>query len=156
MTRRQRQGPKRPAANPLRNPVAAALIKRQIIVDLRSLQTDAHIHALFGANDAKLIDHAARLAYISAHAGRACQQSDDSPDMRIIAGMAHALADLANHRGQPELHRMAIQSGLQACQRVLQHCNAWAIGTAALQFDEQVIHPDGIATHHITPTKATA
>ena len=150
MNRRQR------LANPLRNPVASAIIKRQIITDLRSLQTDAQIHALIGANDSKLIDNAGRLAYITAHAARACQLPETSPDMRIVAGMAHALADLANGHGDRELHRLAIQSGLLACERLLEQCSPWAIGTGALKVDELINSAAGLTLHDITQPKAKA
>ena len=140
-------------ANPLRHPVGAAIIKRQIMTDLRSLQTDAQIHALMGANDAKLIDHAGRLAYITAESVRACQQPDDSPDMRIVAGMAHALADMANGQGDRELHRLAIQSGLAACERLLAQCSPWDIGTAALKVDELIHGPKGLTLFDIAPPR---
>lgn len=150
MNRRQR------LANPLRNPVASAIIKRQIITDLRSLQTDAQIHALIGANDSKLIDNAGRLAYITADAARACQLPETSADMRIVAGMAHALADLANGHGDRELHRLAIQSGLLACERLLDQCSPWAIGTGALKVDELINSAAGLTLHDITQPKAKA
>lgn len=137
----------------LRHPVGAAIIKRQIMTDLRSLQTDAQIHALMGANDAKLIDHAGRLAYITAEAVRACKLPEGSPDMRIVAGMAHALAELANRQGDRELHRLAIQSGLLACERLLADCSPWAIGKAALQVDELIQSAAGLTLHDITRPK---
>lgn len=150
MTRRQR------LANPLRNPVAAAIIKRQIVADLRSLQTDAMLHALIGANDTALIDNAGRLAFITADAARSCQLPEGSPDMRIVSGMAHALADLANRHGDKSLHRLAIQSGLAACERLLAQCSPWAIGTAALKVDELINSAEGLTLFHITQPKAIA
>lgn len=143
-------------ANPLRNPVAAAIIKRQILADLQSLQTDAMLHALIGANDAKLIDNAGRLAYITADAARACKLPEDGADMRIVAGMAHALADLAGGHGDRELHRLAVQSGLNACARLLGQCSPWAIGTGALKVDELINSPQGLTLHHITQPRAIA
>lgn len=134
----------------LRNPVAAALMKRQIVADLRSMQIDAQLHALIGANDAKLIDNAGRLAYITADAARACKLPQDCPDMRIVSGMAHALADLANGHGDRELHRLAIQSGLAACERLLSQCSPWAIGTGAIKVDELINSPNGLTIHDIT------
>jgi len=134
----------------LRHPVGAAIIKRQIMTDLRSLQTDAQIHALMGANDAKLIDHAGRLAYITAEAVRACKLPEGSPDMRIVAGMAHALAELAANAGDKALHRLAITSGLNACQRLLDQCSPWAIGTGALKVDQLINSAEGLTVHHIT------
>lgn len=141
---------RRHLANPLRNPVAAAIIKRQIIADLRALQTDAMLHALIGANDAALIHHAGRLAYITADAARACQLPQDAPDMRIVAGMAHALAELAANAGDKALHRLAITSGLNACQRLLDQCSPWAIGTGALKVDQLINSAEGLTVHHIT------
>ena len=150
MNRRQR------LANPLRNPVASAIIKSRIVADLRSLQTDAMLHAMIGANDGKLIDNAGRLAFITADSARACKLPDEAPDMRIVAGMAHALADLANGTGNAELHRLAIQSGLGACERLLAQCSPWAIGTAAIKVDELINSPHGLTLFDITQPKATA
>jgi len=149
-TRRQR------LANPLRNPVAASILKTRILKDLRELQTDAQLHALIGANDPKLIDNAGRLACITTDAARACKLPEDGADMRIVAGMAHALADLANNHGDRSLHRLSIQSGLLACERLLAQCSPWAIGTAAIKVDELINSPAGLTLHDITQPKATA
>jgi len=142
---------RRHLANPLRNPVAAAIIKRQIVADLRALQTDAMLHALIGANDAALIHHAGRLAYITADAARACQLPQDAPDMRHRRRpWPTALAELAANAGDKALHRLAITSGLNACQRLLDQCSPWAIGTGALKVDQLINSAEGLTVHHIT------
>ena len=146
MKRRQR------LANPLRHPVGAAILKRQIMLDLRSLLVDAQLHALIGANDPQLIDHGGRLAYITAQAARDCKLPE-GPDLRIVTGMAHALADLAGKRGDRDLHRLAIQSGLLAAERVLVQCDAWAIGKAALMVDQRIQSAAGLTLHDIAPPK---
>lgn len=139
-------------ANPLRHPVGAAIIKRQIMLDLRSLQVDAQIHALIGESDDRLVDRAGRLAYIAADAARACGLPD-GPDQRIVEGMARALAELANGEGNRDLHRLAIQSGLAACERLLDRCSPWAIGTAALKVDELIHSPKGLTLFDIAPPR---
>lgn len=133
-----------------RNPVTAAILKSQIQRDLRSLQTDAMLHALIGANDPVLIDNAGRLAYITADAARACHIPNDEPDLRILHGAARALAELAANAGDRQQHRQSITSGLAAAQRLLPRCSVWAIGTAALRLDQLLAGPDGLTVHHIT------
>ena len=140
-------------ANPLRHPVGAAIIKRQIIDSVRSLQVDAQLHALIGESDAHLIDRAGRLAYIAAEASQACGLPDDAPDRRIVEGMARALAELANGEGDRDLHRLAIQSGLAACERLLAQCSPWDIGTAALKVDELIHSPKGLTLFDIAPPR---
>ena len=144
---------KRKPFNRLDNPVTAAILKTQIKKDLQSMQTDAMLHALIGENDAKLIDNAARLAFIAAEASRRCRLPSDSPDMRIVAGMASALADLAGKHGDRELHRLSISSGLQACSRLLDQCSVWAIGTASLMVDELINSHHGLTLFDITGQK---
>lgn len=132
------------------NPVTAAILKSQIQRDVRSLKTDAMLHALIGANDAKLIDNAGRMAYITADAARASQISETDPDMRILHGMARALGELANGDGDRELHRLSISSGLTAAERLLPRCSVWAIGTAAIKLDELLATTEGLTVFHIT------
>jgi len=131
----------------IRHPVGAAILKQKIMSDLRSMLTDAQIHAFLGENDARLIDGAGRLAFIAADAAKSCQLKD-GPDMNVVAGMANALLDLSQKRGDRELHRKSIQSGLLACGRIFEKCSPWAIGTAALRIDEALLRQD-LSLHNI-------
>lgn len=136
--------------NRLDNPVAAAILKVQIRKDLQVMQTDAMLHALIGENDTKLIDNAARMAFIASEGARRCELPSDSPDMRIVAGMASALADLATGKGDRQLHKLSISSGLQACSRLLEQCSVWAIGLAAMMVDDLINSPNGLTLFDIT------
>ena len=144
--------PNRAQGNLMGNPVASALIKTQILKDIQSIQTDAMLHALIGANDTKLVDNAGRVAYIAAESARLCRidKGSNEPDMRIIAGMANALYELATNTGDKAMHRLSITSGLHACQRLITQCIPWAIGLAALKVDEIIQKTQGLTVAHIT------
>lgn len=137
----------------LRHPIGAAILKKKVEQQIRAMQTDAMLHILIGANDAALINEAGRLAYIAAEATRLSREPEDSPDMKIVAGMANALADLAARSGPPELHRLAIQSGLLAIERLLPRCNVWSIAKAHLQVEEILASAEGLTIFHITKPK---
>ena len=55
-----------------------------------------------------------------------------------------------------DFSRLAITSGLNACQRLLDQCSPWAIGTGALKVDQLINSAEGLTVHHITQPKATA
>jgi hypothetical protein len=150
MSRKRRPDP---LAN-LRHPVGRAILKQRVQQQIRALQTEAALHALIGANDPVLVDRAGRLAYIAAEANRLCRLPDDSPEMRVIAGMSHALYELASGQGDRELHRLSISSGLGAVERLVARCNLWGIATAHLKLEE-LLAGEGLSIHHITNERAT-
>ena len=96
-----------------------ALIKQ----DLRGLQIDAGIHTWTGNDGATMVNLAGRLCFITAFAAQRAGFQADHPDVRIVRGMAEALADLAADLDNVERYRPAIQSGLAAIDRLMPQCN---------------------------------
>lgn len=94
-----------------------------IMRDLRGLQIDAGIHTWTGNDGAKMVTLAGRLCYITAFAAQRAGYQADYPDVRIVRGMAEALADLAADLDNVERYRLSIQSGLAAIDRLLPQCN---------------------------------
>ena len=91
--------------------------------DLRGLQIDAGIHTWTGNDGAKMVNLAGRLCYITAFAAQRAGFQADHPDVRIVRGMAEALADMAADLDNVERYRPAIQSGLAAIDRLMPECN---------------------------------
>ena len=96
-----------------------ALIKQ----DLRGLQIDAGIHTWTGNDGAKMVTLTGRLCYITAFAAQRAGYQADHPDVRIVRGMAEALADLAADLDNVERYRSSIQSGLAAIDRLMPQCD---------------------------------
>jgi hypothetical protein len=107
-----------------------------IIKDLRGLQIDAGLHAWTGQDGANMCNLAGRLCFIAAAAGSASGVDADSPDMRIVRGMAEALGDLAADLESIELHRASLQSGLAAVDRILAKCTVVNVALASRRLDE--------------------
>ena len=151
LERAKRKGKPKQKPSKSFDPVTSAILKKQIVSDINSMQTDAMLHALIGANDAKLIDNAGRVAFIASESVRLCKiEADNDPDMRIVAGMANALYDLSVGHGDKQIHKQSIASGLNACQRLLEQCSPWAIGISALKVDELINSAQGLTVAHIT------
>ena len=96
-----------------------ALIKQ----DLRGLQIDAGIHTWTGNDGETMVNLAGRLCFITAFAAQRAGFQADHPDVRIVRGMAEALADLAADLDNVERYRPAIQSGLAAIDRLMPQCD---------------------------------
>lgn len=105
-------------------------------------------------NHADLIDTSGRMLWIVSTAAVQCGIPQYHPDMRIMAGAASALGDLAARPREIELHRPAIQSGLLAVERLWPHLNVWALARGALEFYETT-KKAGLTLHDF-PQVATA
>lgn len=143
---------KKPARRPRfvgMNPVQVAVIRKGIKTDVAALEVSAKLHAITGANAAKLVNEAGRLSFIVGHAAAACGISESHPDMRIVRGLAEALGDLAADLRSLEQHRPAILSGCEALSRLLPLCNDWTLGTAAIELDHLLATAEGMGTSDI-------
>jgi hypothetical protein len=120
----------------LNNPFVVAQVKGHLQKDLDHLKHLADWEAWAREdNHAELITSASRLLWITDFAANACRRPMDSPEMRIIAGAANALNDLAARPREIELHRGAIRSGILAAERMWPQLDIFALGRAALEFD---------------------
>lgn len=139
----------------LNNPFVVAQVKGHLQKDLDHLKHLADWEAWAREdNHADLVASASRLLWITDFAAHACRRPMDSPEMRIIAGAANALNDLATRPIEIELHRGAIQSGILAAERMWQHLDLFALGRAALEFDH-IARTAGLGTNDFASIKST-
>ncbi len=110
-------------------------LREQILNDLHGMQVSAGLHAWTGNDGQKIVHLAGRLCYIVAFAANQAGFDAEHVDMRILRGMAGALADFAANLKQVDYYRPAIQSGLHAVGRLLPHCHDMhlVLGAAALE-----------------------
>ena len=103
--------------------------------DLRGLQIDAGLHTWTGNDGAKMVSTSGRLCFITAFAARRAGFPADMADVRIVRGMAEALADLAADLDNVERYRPAIQSGLAAIDRLLPQCDEVNLVLGCMELD---------------------
>ena len=115
------------------NPVSQAVVRRQVMQSLARLKRDCELQAYIGSRVPELVSDACMTLYAVAYAHMICKLPTDTPDVRIMRGLASALADLAMHPAQLEVHRPAIQSGLAAIERVLPNLEPLAIGVGMVE-----------------------
>lgn len=119
-----------------RNPVGSAILKQQIARDVQRLKMEAELQAVWSVNVKKLVQEAGSLLFITSYAAGECGIDPDEPDMRIMRGMASALADIGEHPASLENNRPAIVSGIAAIDRTIPRVSVWALGLGALKLDE--------------------
>lgn len=124
--------------NTLDNPVTRSIIKRQIEDSLAQLQAAAQLQALFGDAAETLTKKAGMLLFSVAYACRDCRIPKEEPDIRIARGMVGALEMLARFPTTLEDHRPAIQSGLDAIERLLPRLHIYAIGNGFLECERRI------------------
>ena len=95
------------------NPVTEAVIRVRIEEDIQRLRTDAGLQAFMGDDAARIASMAGRLVYIVSFAA-GLHNLGDTPEARILAGTANALADIAETPAELERQRGAVIAGLQA------------------------------------------
>lgn len=130
------------------NPIAQAVVRKQVMEALQRIKTGAELQAYAGGRVAEMVSDACMLLYSVAFACDFARIKADSPDARIMRGMANALADLAAHPNQIEIHRPSIQSGLAAIERVLPSLEPMAIGVGMVACKELIAGP-GIGAQDI-------
>lgn len=114
---------------------AEAVIRRT----LSRATTDASLQALMGANKEALIADAAVVFAVCGFAGQAAGRGD-SPEVRIIAGAAGALADLGEGRLHLQDARQAINQGLLAAARLRPTLPMQAV-EGAITYATQIFSP---------------
>lgn len=152
MNRAERRAkPKPPTLRKYRasSPIEAVLLKKSIIEDVARLRTAAGLHAFMGADAGALLNLSGRLIFITAYALGKYDLEELPPEARILLGAANALGDLAERPQDVEKHRVAVQSGLSAIDRLLPELSEWALAEGALKLDEMLKQPSGLTTAHI-------
>lgn len=127
------------------NLVKEALIVAGIREDVERLRTGAALHAYTGANAQALANLAGRLVYVTCHAAR-LHGLGESPEARILAGTANALADIAETPAELERQRGAVIAGLQAIDRLMPKLHTFSIAAGSLELDNLLTTASGMGT----------
>ena len=127
------------------NPVKEALIVAGIREDVERLRTRAALHAYTGANAQALANLAGRLVYIVCHAA-GVHGLGETPEARILAGTANALADIAETPAELERQRGAVIAGLQAIDRLMPKLHTFSLAAGSLELDNLLHTANGMGT----------
>ena len=130
------------------NPVKEAVIRSRIEADIQRLRTDASLQAYMGGDAARIANMAGRLVYVVCHAA-GHHGLGETPEARILAGTANALAELAESPASLERQRGAVISGLAAIDRLMPELSTWALAAGALQLDQLLASTAGMGTADI-------
>lgn len=130
-----------PAHKLISNPVTQAVMRSQLKHVLADLQTEAGLQVYIGGDAKTIIRRAGKLCFVANNCAVECGIAPDSPDVRIIAGMAGALLDLSRPGEDIERHRAALRSGLAACQRVLSRAGVWRAGKVLMLAESYINAP---------------
>ena len=127
------------------NPVKEAPIVAGIREDVERLRTGAALHAYTGANAQALANLAGRLVYIVCHAA-GVHGLGETPEARILAGTANALADIAETPAELERQRGAVIAGLQAIDRLMPKLHTLSLAAGSLELDNLLHTANGMGT----------
>jgi hypothetical protein len=127
------------------NPVTEAVVIANIEADIARLRTGADMHAWNGYSAPSLVNLAGRLVYIVCHAARR-HGLEESPEARILASTANALADLSTNPASLESQRASIQGGLLAIDRLMPSLDTLSLAAGALELDGLMRSTGGMGT----------
>ena len=130
------------------NPVTEAVVRQRIEGDIQRLRTEAGLQTYMGGDAARIANMAGRLVYVVCHAAWH-HGLGETPEARILAGTANALADLAESPASLEAQRGAVISGLAAIDRLMPELSTWALAAGALQLDQLLASTAGMGTADI-------
>ena len=127
------------------NPVTEAVIRSRIEADIQRLRTDTGLQAYMGDDAARIANMAGRLVYVVCHAA-GHHGLGETPEARILAGTANALAEIAESPASLEVQRGAIISGLAAIDRLMPSLSTWALAEGAMNLDQLLASTSGMGT----------
>ena len=130
------------------NPVTEAVIRSRIEEDIQRLRTAVGLQAYIGEDAAMVANMAGRLVYIVCHAAR-LHGLGETPEARILAGTANALADLAQDPKSIEAQRGAIVSGLAAIDRLMPSLHPLSMAAGALELDQLLAQTGSMGTSDV-------
>lgn len=116
------------------NPVTEAVIRSRIEADIQRLRTAVGLQAYMGEDAARVSHMAGRLVYIVCHAA-GLHGLGETPEARILAGTANALADIAETPQELERQRGAVIAGVQAIDRLMPRLHTFSIAAGALELE---------------------
>lgn len=127
------------------NPVKEAVIRQSIEADIQRLRTDTGLQAYMGDDAARIASMAGRLVFITCHAA-GMHGLGETPEARILAGTANALADIAGTPAELERQRGAVIAGLQAIDRLMPRLHTLSLAAGALELDHLLATKAGMGT----------
>ena len=127
------------------NPVVEAVTRSRIDADIQRLRTDTGLQAYMGGDSARIANMAGRLVYVVCHAA-GHHGLGETPEARILAGTANALAEIAESPASLEVQRGAIISGLSAIDRLMPSLSTWALAEGAMNLDQLLASTSGMGT----------
>ena len=130
------------------NPVTEAVIRSRIEADIQRLRTDTGLQAYMGEDAARVANMAGRLVYIVCHAARV-HGLGETPEARILAGTANALADIANTPEELDRQRGAVIAGLSAIDRLMPKLHTLSLAAGAMELDRLVNNTEGMGPKEV-------
>ena len=130
------------------NPVTEAVIRVRIEEDIQRLRTDAGVQAFMGDDAARIASMAGRLVYIVCHAA-GVRGLGETPEARILAGTANALADIAETPAELERQRGAVIAGLSAIDRLMPKLDTLSLAAGAMELDRLVNNTEGMGPKEV-------
>ena len=127
------------------NTVTEAVVRQRIEGDIQRLRTEAGLQTYMGGDAVRIANMAGRLVYVVCHAA-GHHGLGETPEARILAGTANALADIAESPASLERQRGAVISGLAAIDRLMPQLSTWALAAGALQLDQLLASTVGMGT----------
>ena len=120
-------------------------MRQRIEGDIQRLRTEAGLQTYIGGDAARIANMAGRLVNVVCHAA-GHHGLGETPEARILAGTANALAELAESPESLERQRGAVISGLAAIDRLMPELSTWALAAGALQLDQLLASTAGMGT----------
>ena len=130
------------------NPVTEAVIRSRIEEDIQRLRTDTGLQAYMGDDAARVANMAGRLVYIVCHAA-GVHGLGETPEARILAGTANALADIAGTPAELERQRGAVIAGLSAIDRLMPKLHTLSLAAGAMELDRLVSNTEGMGPKEV-------
>lgn len=127
------------------NPVTEAVIRSRIEADIQRLRTDTGLQAYMGDDASRVANMAGRLVFIVCHAA-GMHGLGETPEARILAGTANALADIAGTPAELERQRGAVIAGLQAIDRLMPKLHTFSLAAGSLELDRLLNSANGMGT----------
>jgi len=125
--------------------VTEAVIRVRIESDIQRLRTDAGLQVFMGDDATRIASMAGRLVFITCHAA-GMHGLGETPEARILAGTANALADIAETPAELERQRGAVIAGLQAIDRLMPKLHTLSLAAGALELDHLLATTAGMGT----------
>lgn len=130
------------------NPVTEAVIRSRIEKDIPRLRTAVGLQAYMGDDAARVANMAGRLVYIVCHAA-GLHGLGETPEARILAGTANALADIANTPEELDRQRGAVIAGISAIDRLMPKLHTLSLAAGAMELDRLINTTEGMGPKEV-------